>query len=277
MIYCDFMRKKLNALNKYKTASGYPCTFTGKASELENYTIYGNTVDGVSVGDKTSNLCDVSKKLYKSGSYTFTEKNQEFSSVWGNASAMLQFKMSVKPNTKYTVYYDVYTVKVASAASSHLQLAYDGDSVNSGYIVRIPATPDSQTEEKRYQSTYTLTTKSDATELYIYVSHWNANIRGRLMVAEAESITEYEPFGYKIPIKINNILKGTAYTQLPLNKTNTDVDYLDYKRCRVINYIDGIPTAASAVLPTITAETGTNVVTTGTTVEPSNIKIRYKG
>lgn len=276
MLYDNFMRLRMRSILKYKTASGYPCTFSNTNSQIENYRIYGNTIAGEGVGDKTANLCDVSQKIHKNGSYTFSETNQEFTSEWINASAMFLFKASVKPNTKYTVYYDIYSTQLVSSSSTNLQLAYDTVSVSTGYIKRINVSGDSLTDEKRYQSTYTFTTKDGAEELYIYINNYRQRVRGRLMVAEAESITEYEPFGYKIPIKINDTIVDTAYTQLPLNKTDTNVDYLDYKSGKVINYIDGVATTASAILPEIITVSGTNVITTGTTVEPSNIKIKYK-
>lgn len=275
MLYDNFMRLRMRSMLKYKTASGYPCTFSNTNSQIENYRIYGNTIDGEGVGDKTANLCDVSQKIHKNGNYTFSETNQEFTSEWINASAMFLFKASVKPNTKYTVYYDIYSTQLVSSSSTNLQFAYDTVSVSAGYIKRINVSGDSLTDEKRYQSTYTFTTKDSAEELYIYINNYRQRVRGRLMVAEAESITEYEPFGYKIPIKINDTIVDTAYTQLPLNKTDTNVDYLDYKSGKVINYIDGVATTASAILPKITTVSGTNAITTGTTIEPSNITVRY--
>ena len=43
--------------NKYKETEGtLPINFKGKGKDLKNYRIYGNTVDGESVGDRTANL-----------------------------------------------------------------------------------------------------------------------------------------------------------------------------------------------------------------------------
>ena len=56
MLYDTFMRKKLRNLGTYKTAVGYPCAFeAGSAQSLQDYRIYGNTIDGAHVGNKTKN------------------------------------------------------------------------------------------------------------------------------------------------------------------------------------------------------------------------------
>ena len=75
MLYDNFMRLRMRSMLKYKTASGYPCTFSNTNSQIENYRIYGNTIDGEGVGDKTANLCDVSQKIHRSSSYSYSDKD----------------------------------------------------------------------------------------------------------------------------------------------------------------------------------------------------------
>ena len=86
-----WMRKALGR-GGIKTISGSPpLTFTGKKAEaLKNYQIYGNTVDGNSVGDKTANLCD---EIYIPGN------------VLGSSSQRLKIEhtIQVTAGTTYTL------------------------------------------------------------------------------------------------------------------------------------------------------------------------------
>ena len=282
MLYDNFMRLKMNNLPKYGTSTGYPCNFNSKNIILKNYRIYGNNVDGEFLGDKTANLCDVSQKIHRNGNYSYSEANQEFIIKWINATAGIAYKMSVKPSTKYTVYYDVYSTKIESSSSSNLQFAYDLNSASTGYITRIYVTADSLTEEKHYQSTYTFTTKDTAEELYIYISCFQEILRGRLMVAESESITEYEPFGYKIPIKLNDSVVNKIYLYEPLRKYEDAADYIDFHTQKLNRYVsasgDGLLeefTESNILLPSISAALGSNTITTDTIVPPSNILAKY--
>ena len=59
MLYADYMRKKIRNISQYRTAIGYPCSFESSDNQiLYDYRIYGSAGG---VGDKTANLFDLSK------------------------------------------------------------------------------------------------------------------------------------------------------------------------------------------------------------------------
>ena len=72
-----------------------PLLFKGKEqSELLNYRIYGDTVDGESVGDRTGNLFD---GIFLQGCWLGSDGSFQASSKW-----ICTQKMPCKANTDYT-------------------------------------------------------------------------------------------------------------------------------------------------------------------------------
>ena len=102
------------------------------------------------------------------------------------------------------------------------------------------------------------------------------------MVAEAESITEYEPFGYKIPIKLNDSVVNKIYLYEPLRKYDDAADYIDFHTQKLNRYVSASGdalleefTESDIILPSISATLGSNTITTDTIVPPSNILAKY--
>ena len=57
-----------------------------------------------------------------------------------------------------------------------------------------------------------------------------------IQLEEGSVATNYEPYGYKVPIKINNIVTNT-YIKEPLRKIDDYADYIDYKNKKVVRNI----------------------------------------
>lgn len=107
-----------------------------------------------------------------------------------------------------------------------------------------------------------------------------------VMLEKGEQYTGYED--YAEPMSKN------IYLDAPLRKVGDYADYIDYKNQKVFRQIEVLddtgtktiveslgtlatPTEESIYLPPLsTVINGTNIITTGATVEPSNIKIKYK-
>ena len=84
---------------------------------------------------------------------------------------------------------------------------------------------------------------------------------------------DYEPYGYKIPV----VCGGTTtniYLDEPLAKPGNNADYIDYAAQKRHNS-DG--TESSVTLPEISTLAGTNTLTVGTEVQPSDVYIKYEG
>ena len=108
-------------------------------------------------------------------------------------------------------------------------------------------------------------------------------IRDSIQIEKGSTATSYEPY------------KGETkhiYLDAPLRKIGDYADYIDYKNQKVFRQIEVLddtgtktiveslgtlatPIEESIYLPPLsTVINGTNIITTGTTVEPSNIKIK---
>lgn len=57
-----------------------------------------------------------------------------------------------------------------------------------------------------------------------------------LKVEQANTVTEYEPYGYKVPVKVNDT-NYNIYLKEPLRKIGDNADYLDYKNKKVVRNI----------------------------------------
>ena len=237
-----------------RTVSGYPLTLTDCAEgNLLDYVIYGNN-NGV--GDNTINLCDISNWNFIASASNYIKSVDGKLYVRGgpvniNSSInIVQFFKSLKPNTTYTLLCDV-----PSGATGISQIrAFVNDTI----VFRIyPAsgvgvftTPNQETLD-------------GITKMYIYGGYTDADYVENFMVVEGSYTSstrpEYEPYGYKIPLIVTN------------NGTSTTINiYLD----EPLEITDSIDYSESGTDVPISA--GTNVITVGTSVEPSNMKATYR-
>lgn len=87
-----------------------------------------------------------------------------------------------------------------------------------------------------------------------------------LQIEIGSTYTEYEPYGYKIPVKVNdNITK--IYTKEPLGIN----DYIDFENRVLVK--DGVSSYMD--LPEIHLIKGTNTFNVETAVQPSNVSLTY--
>ncbi len=100
-----------------------------------------------------------------------------------------------------------------------------------------------------------------------YGQSLDLNTTLRVWVTLGNAKTSFEPYGYKIPVSCGTNTTN-IYTEQPLDEN----DYIDYKNQKAV--IGGVET--SKVLPPIALSQGTNTVSIGTTVTPSNMIIKYR-
>ena len=81
---------------------------------------------------------------------------------------------------------------------------------------------------------------------------------------------------YKIPVTLTADSAETTdiYLDEPLAKSGNNADYIDYATQKRHNS-DG--TESSITLPEIAVTAGSNTLTVGTEVQPSNVYIKYEG
>lgn len=252
------------ALIVEKEISGIPpLTFNAVAGTLKNYRIYGNTVNGESVGDRTGNLFDCDN----------TEDTEINGVVWNCKNQIITANGATGNLSSST-----FGHKRITGLHGSFILANVSDTINACIcVVSIQETPSS------IRIYYISTTNSYATfsltgEEYEVIAYAQVNKNEKVNNAQFFiSLTEgstppdtYEPYGYRVPVTINS---NTTNIYLPeqLTKTNDNTDYIDYATQKRYN-ADG--TSQSVELPTLQTVEGTNTLSVGTTVQPSKVMVK---
>lgn len=268
-----------------QTISGVPpLTFTANGKSLKNYRIYGNTVDGESVGDLITNYFDYESwknsitRVTSQGSITFNNDGTFTLAANENGGVFTQpyepgnvntYKIAVEPDTEYTICFSsdssnilgyCYAFENGQADATHRHIAYN-------------------TRGKKM----TFTTLSDTTYLTVRFDVADANTSityGEVMLVEGDTVPEtFLHYGnnYVIPVTVTDGEGEAVIPDIildsPLAKTGDTADYIDYRTQKRYNS-DG--TSADVTLPEISTLNGTNTLTVGTAVQPSKITIEVK-
>ena len=168
-----------------------------------------------SVGERTKNLIN---KDASEENYFINSSGEKKPATYG---LTVTDKIYVKPSTNYT-FSGMGNVGQTTVMRSGYQ--YDN---NDNPIKKI---------ETAYGNPITFTTEANCS--YIYLQYVKAEETP--MLEESDVETEYEPYGYKVPIKISNGLETTTtniYLNEPLRKIGDYADYINYKNKKVVRNI----------------------------------------
>lgn len=257
---------------KNRTIQGFPpLTFKGKGKDLKNYRIYGNTVNGESVGDRTGNLFD--KNNYKFLRAGFRNGKFDYDDF------------------RYVIYIPLsegktYTITKPLTDTFQLAQSIDEPVENGTYFINGKSTFVNIYEVYGYNTiSHTITTISLANYLCIgcFFHHpteaqVTALIEG-LQIEENDHATEYEPYGYRVPVTVTNgtdtldALTTNIYLPEQIRKVGDEAEYVDYQEQKQ-HFADG--TSADVELPALPTIAGTNTLSVGTTVQPSEVEIKGK-
>lgn len=242
--------------SKYHEIEGEPPLIykAKKAGTLIDYRIYGQTVDGASVGDKTANLCE---EKYIPGNVLNSSPTQRLK---------IEHTIPVTAGTTYTL----------SFVSSDFQLYIDSsptaDYPFSGSSLTYCGNPSGWQD-----STCTFTATNNGYIALTIRKKNNAVISADdidfpVMFQVGAQASAYEPYGYRIPVTLND-LTVIIYLSEPLGKTGNNADYLDFTTQKRYN-ADG--TSGDILLPPLTIFAGTNTFSIGTAVQPSSVYLKGK-
>ena len=225
-----------------------PLTFTAKAGTLSNYRIYGNMVNGESVGDKTGNLFD-------------GEWENKYIDTYGNigysTNRVLSSKIHVVAGQTYTVTANFLIRSIHSYNGNvHTQTLFDEVSGVGEITFTIPNGSDSILISLKKANDGEFT--SDDVE-------W-------CMLNLGTTPLPYEPYGYRVPVTVNSNTTN-IYLDEQLVKSGDDADYIEYATQKRYN-ANG--TSQSVELPTLQTVEGTNTLSVGTTVQPSKVMVNGK-
>ena len=236
-----------------------------KQGTLKNYRIYGNTVNGNSVGDMTANLFDGN---FLQGYWAYANGEFSYINTW-----ICTTKISCTGGQAYT-----YSFPQVSRWSGFVW--YDGDG---NYI----STNNRQDGSNTQYRLYSATAPSNAAFMIVNIAGYPftesvilpSNITDFMLVAgeyTSETMPNYEPYGYRVPVTVAN---GTdtettnIYLDEQLTKSGDNADYIDYNAQKRYN-VDG--TFADVTLPALPTIAGTNTLSVGTQVQPSKVRVKGK-
>lgn len=238
----NYLNKKRLALMRNKKfkgyirrVSGYPLTLTDCMNDnLISCKIYG--ADG-GVGDKTANLFDISQ------SDGFTSQYGGFSNVIeGN---IITVNCSVPSRGGYL------TLGTFEAGTYYIGIK---PIKHNSYAIRVYMKGSGRIGD----ANNIITISAEAT-LQIYIGFTSGSFQySEIQVTKSDIVTEYEPYGYRIPITVtgeNEEQTVNAYAQNPVNADET----LDI----------------AEIQPNIPLYKGTNEITIGTSVPPSDVEVKY--
>lgn len=244
-----------------------PLNFKGKGKDLKNYRIYGNTVNGESVGDLIT-------EGEHAGEYRVpvtVEGKNLCNNIWeqkminvntGNASpngntVCCDF-IPVKPNVTYSC--------SRTIANNYNNLRCYGANKNylgSGEVLANKANPLPQWASF---GTFMIT---DARVSYIRFNDFSNFLDTKYMLVEgvytAETMPPYEP--YHAPITT------PVYLPEPIKIVGDEAEYIDYAEQKQ-HFADG--TSTDVLLPALPTLSGTNTLSVGTEVQPSKVEIKGK-
>ena len=236
-----------------------PISIKSIGGNLSNYRIYGNTVNGNSVGDKTANLFNMNDYNH----VTVTENDD--GSFYVTNVGQWSFSCKVETGKTYFISWEeLNTVQNSSWLSVAIKAGYHVSYSQPCY----KTTTKNLTPNVWYKQYVVFT----ATDDYLSIDCINTYIRN-IMLVEGSTAMNYEHYGYKIPVTITADSAETTdiYLDAPLAKSGNNADYIDYAAQRRYN-ADG--TESSATLPEIAVAVGTNILTVNTSIQPSNIYIK---
>ena len=251
--------------------SGGRLTFRSKkAGRLSDYRIYGNTVNGESVGDRTGNLFDFgewSKNINASNDNSLAKgidgititanSNDAFTTPYAYVHEGV-YKIYVKPNTNYllswvsnnNLFGRVFIFKNGIPDGTH---AVNTDNNKTKYLL------------------FGTDADTEFVTLRFGVSNAGDSITySKIMLIEGSTALPYEPYGYRVPIT-NNSETANIYLDKPLTKSGDNADYIDYAEQKRYN---AGGTNEDVTLPAISTLAGTNTLTIGTEVQPSRVEVK---
>lgn len=233
-----------------------PLTFKSNGANLSNYRIYGNTVNGESVGDKTENLFDVELTdgyhLSEATGFPIKE-SRRFATLQPITINQSEYCLAYNSTTELRFMYSVFNDgtlirRVAKVNDIHLQ---SGDAI------------DTTDGNKIYFAFYQNDYSPVSTEMI-----------SNIMLNTGSTPLPYEPNGYKVPVAVSN---GTDTQTIPIyipeqiRKVGNEAEYISYtdQKLHRVGAED-----IDVNLPELPTLAGTNTLTVGTEVQPSGIEIK---
>ena len=266
----NYLQKKKQAIimmlaaQIIKTAQGYPVAINDcESGTAVDYTVWGNTIaDGdtvMYVGDKTKNLIPYPyhESTKTVNGITFTDNGDGSVTVSGTATEYADFNfvqaLPCRPNQAYTIVKNGVDVNNVSFVFCDVN--------ENGTITR-------ETVSTTREKTFTVTTLASTAYIKLLMKRQNnAECTGTVKptLELGTTATEYEPYGYKIPI-VNSSKNLIPYPYHESTKTVNGITFTDNGDGTIT--VNGTATADSRLLikydtSLLTVDTGKSYVLSG--------------
>lgn len=248
------------------TITSFPASIIANGGNITPWTVYGNTVEGVSVGDRTNNLFD-----YKTAYASYIDESGNISTTANNINTWNYF---TNDDINKTITVSLY---VSSISSNYIRVQgqvngeyISGNAINAGStgFTEITVIPTAVTD--RWRLTYG-TGEPDV-------------VINQVMVAVSATRADYEPYGYKLPVVIGSNTTNIYMADVLRKSTGADPVYDIMSSNGVITRnvdTDGTPletpTTESFTAPTLATVAGSQSVSFDTTIKPSKAELTYTG
>lgn len=268
-----WLRKYLKKSKSTEMTATPPLTFQSNGTALKNYRIYGNTVNGESVGDKTKNLLQypfIFEDNREVNGITYTVNSDKSITVSGSFSGTTRSYYAFSPWWTNNTYNRIPLSAGQTVTFSCRGLPDDWEMII-GFCQSQTGTFD-RIGSNVYvigDNTYTYTADENcfiAFGIYQVTVSSQPGFTCYPQIEIGSIATEYEPYGCKIPVTCN----GKDDTYEPYRNPITTNIYLD----EPLTEGESISMSDTGIaIPTIN---GTNILTVDTQVQPEKVYIKYK-
>lgn len=243
--------------------TSFPASLITNDGNITPWSIYGNTVNSVSVGDKTNNIFNgIYANGYLSSTGVYMTPDITTKSII----------VKCNPNTTYTIHQVTY-----SEIRHKWRIAvFDNEPVNQSQGTILV---DNDT-----LSQSTVTTLSNSEYIVVYYMYPTPTVEANFMINEGETALPYEPYGYKLPVVIGSTTTNIYMADVLRMSSGADPVYDVMSSTGVITRnvdTDGsplpTPTTESFTAPTLATTAGSQSFTIDTTVKPSSVSLTYTG
>ena len=198
-----------------KTSNTAPLTFASTGQALKNYRIYGNTINGENVGDRTGNLFDNGITIENGTVSTETGANSSYQSQKRLRTSFIGFLSA-----------GTYTIN-ADGANRVNCIALYSSQTSDDYIENVYGTallPMSFTLNEGGYIRIAFS-KADNSDISPY------DVSNIMLNAGSEALS-YEPYGYRVPVTVEgkNLLPTTnIYLPEQIKMVGDEAEYADYQ------------------------------------------------
>ena len=192
-----------------------PISIKSIGGELTDYRIYGNTVDGESVGDRTVNLFDGIEPF--SNANTDTKMQLDIWFRFHQASDSSQSVAAASAAINAQIGQHIIRTITPKEGYERLVVKHNGLSKDIIFISKILEV------EKTYTISFDITKNDVQTVRGMIISN--------IQIEENSQATDYEPYGYRVPVTVSNgtdTLTTPIYLPEQIKKVGDEVEYIDY-------------------------------------------------